>query len=101
MDKDFADATKEEQAAIGSFQELEAAKKTEVDALTKAIESKTTRLGDISVAIAETENDLEDTKEGLEEDKKFFADLDKNCQNKQAEWDAYKKVQAEELVALA
>jgi len=47
------------------------------------------------------ENDLEDTQEGLAEDKKFFADLDKNCELKKQEWAAYKEVQAQEMVALA
>merc|ERR1719199_336451 len=78
-----------------------AAKKKEVGALTKEIEAKTTRVGEISVRTAETENDLEDTKEGLAEDKKFLGDLDKNCALKKQEWEAYKKVQAEEMVALA
>jgi len=101
MSKDFADAKAEEATAISQFKELEAAKLAEVAALTKSIESKTTRLGDISVKIAETENDLEDTKQGLEEDKKFLADLDKNCEVKKAEWEEYKKMQAMEMVALA
>jgi len=101
MTKDFADATAEEKSATTAFDALEAAKKKEIDALTKAIESKTTRLGALSVQIAEAENDLEDTKESLAEDKKFLANLDKNCELKKAEWAAYKKVQGEEQVALA
>merc|ERR1719321_1201931 len=39
MSKDFADATAEENSAIASFDSLVAAKKKEIDALTKAIES--------------------------------------------------------------
>merc|ERR1719446_800840 len=76
-------------------------KKKEIEACTKAIEVKTARVGEISVKIAETENAIEDMKEQLEEDKKFLADLDKNCKTKEAEWALYKKVQAEELLALA
>jgi len=101
MEKDLGDAVAEENSAVASFEALVAAKKKEIEALTKEIESKTTRVGEISVKIAEAENDLEDTKEGLAEDKKFLADLDKNCALKSKEWDAYKKVQAEEMVALA
>merc|ERR1719506_1547212 len=101
MNKDLADAQKEEAEAVSSYESLMAAKKKEVEALTKEIESKTSRVGALSVKIAETENDLEDTKEGLEEDKKFLVDLDKNCKLKEAEWEAYKKVNAEEMVALA
>jgi hypothetical protein len=53
------------------------------------------------VKIAQMENDLEDTQEGLAEDKKFLANLDKNCELKKAEWAEYQKMQATEAVALA
>merc|ERR1719262_1348661 len=101
MDKDLADATSAENEAIASFDGLVASKKKEIVALTKAVESKTSRIGELGVKIAQMENDLEDTQEGLAEDQKFFADLDANCAAKEAEWAAYKKVQAEEQVALA
>jgi len=101
MEKDLSDATSEEMSSIKSYEALEIAKKKEVEALTKAIESKTTRVGELAVKTAEFENDLEDTQEALAEDEKFLGDLDKNCALKKTEWEAYKKVQAEELVALA
>merc|ERR1740127_446278 len=101
MQKDFDDASKEESAAIADFESLVAAKKKEIAALTKAVESKTMRIGELGVKLAEMENDLEDTKEGLEEDKKFLANLDKNCELKKAEWAEFKKMEAMEQVALA
>merc|ERR1719389_1209230 len=101
MEKDFSDASNEESAAIASFDSLVASKKKEIVALTKAIESKTMRVGELGVKIAEMENDLEDTQEGLADDKKFLADLDKNCELKKQEWAEYKKMQAMEMVALA
>jgi len=101
MDKDLADATSEESSANASFESLVASKKKEIEALTKEVESKTMRIGELGVKIAQMENDLEDTQEGLAEDKKFFADLDKNCELKKAEWAAYKEMEAKELVALA
>merc|ERR1719486_1617895 len=57
MSKDFADATAEENSAVASFESLVAAKKKEIDALTKAIESKTMRIGELGVHLAESEND--------------------------------------------
>merc|ERR1719498_1293422 len=101
MTKDLADATADENSAIASFESLVASKKKEIEALTKAIESKTTRVGELGVKIAQMENDLEDTKESLSEDKKFLADLDKNCELKKQEWAAYKEMQAQEAVAIA
>merc|ERR1719378_645973 len=101
MEKDLADATAEENSAISNFDSLVASKKKEIEALTKSIESKTSRVGELGVKIAQMENDLEDTKEGLAEDQKFYADLDKNCALKKDEWAAYKEMEAKELVALA
>merc|ERR1719238_1428789 len=101
MEKDLADATAEENSQIASFEGLVASKKKEIEALTKAIESKTMRVGELGVKIAQMENDLEDTQEGLAEDKKFYANLDKNCKRKEQEWAAYKEMQAKEAVALA
>merc|ERR1719160_1002754 len=101
MEKDFAEATEIEDKAIADFEELVAAKKKEIDALTAAVESKTMRVGELGVKVAQMENDLEDTQEGLADDKKFYADLDKNCALKKAEWAAYKKMEAQEMVALA
>merc|ERR1719183_45959 len=101
MTKDFADATSDENAAIASFDSLVASKKKEIDALTKELESKTMRIGELGVKLAQQENDLEDTKEGLAEDQKFLGDLDKNCALKKQEWAAYQKMQATEMVALA
>merc|ERR1719324_1508272 len=101
MEKDLSDATAEENGAIQSFDSLVASKKKEIEALTKEIESKTGRVGQLGVKLAQMENDLEDTQEGLAEDKKFYADLDKNCELKKKEWAAYKEMEAQEMVALA
>jgi len=101
MKADLASATANEDAAIKSFEGLVAAKTKEINALQKSIETKTARVGEIAVKTAEAENDLEDTKEDLEESKKFLADLDVNCENKKKEWAEYGKMQAQELLALA
>merc|ERR1711957_476062 len=101
MTADLTDATAAEDGAIASFGELVAAKTKEVDALTAAIESKTARSGELAVKHAEMMNDLDDTREDLEESKKFLADLDVNCENKKKEWALYQKMQGEELLALA
>jgi septal ring factor EnvC (AmiA/AmiB activator) len=101
MTKDLSDATSDEDAGIASFESLIASKKKEIDALTKAIESKTARVGELGVKLAQMENDLEDTKEGLAQDQKFLADLDKNCELKKKEWAEYKNMEAQEMVALA
>jgi peptidoglycan hydrolase CwlO-like protein len=101
MNADLSDATNSENAAIAAFEQLKAAKTKEINALTAAIESKMTRVGELGVKVAEMTNDLEDTKEDLAESKKFLADLDVNCANKKKEWAEYQKMQGQELLALA
>merc|ERR1712173_198999 len=97
----LAEATKAEEAAIASYEKLMAAKKKEVNALTKEIEIKLTRIGDLGVEIAQMKNDLGDTQETLAADKEFLAQLAKGCATKTAEWEERSKTRAEELVALA
>merc|ERR1719386_604289 len=101
MVADLEQSTADENAAIAALEELKAAKAKEIEALQASIESKMTRVGELGVKVAELVNDLEDTKEDLEESKKFLADLDVNCENKKKEWAAYQKMQGEELLALA
>merc|ERR1712204_50689 len=70
-------------------------------ALTKEIETKLTRIGDLGVEIAEMKNDLGDTQEALIADRKFLENLEENCEKKKKEWDVIVKTRAEELAALA
>merc|ERR1712072_1042669 len=101
MNKELAEASAAEQAAIKSYNELMAAKEKEVNALTKAIEEKMVRLGNLQVEIVEMKEDLDDTNKALLEDKKFLADLDKNCALKTKENEENQKLRSQELLALA
>merc|ERR1719238_771606 len=101
MTADFNEEKAAEEAAITAFEELVASKTKEVNALTAAIEAKMTRVGELAVEIVQMKNDLGDTAEALEEDKKFLADLEKNCETKKGEWEVIVKTRNEELLALA
>merc|ERR1740133_650877 len=101
MSADAAEEKAAEAAAIKAFDALMAAKTKEVNALTKAIEDKMTRVGELAVEIVQMKNDLGDTAEALVEDKKFLADMEKNCATKEAEWGVIVKTRNEELLALA
>jgi hypothetical protein len=101
MSASLAEATTAEETAIAIYEKLMAAKKKEVIALTKEIETKLTRIGDLGVEIAQMKNDVGDTQEALIEDKKFLANLEENCEKKKAEWEVIVKTRAEELAALA
>jgi len=101
MEADFAEEKAAEEAAIKAYDELMAAKTKEVNALTKAIEEKMQRAGELAVEIVEMKNDLGDTGAALIDDKKFLADLEKNCKTKADEWEVIVKTRNEELLALA
>merc|ERR1719156_398251 len=101
MNADLAEATATENTAIKNYQQLMAAKEAEVASLTKQIEEKMVRLGKLQVEIVEMKEDLDDTSKSLMEDKKFLADLKKNCATKDEEHAANMKLRGEELLALA
>merc|ERR1719156_299445 len=101
MNADLAEATATENTAIKNYQQLMAAKEAEVASLTKQIEEKMVRLGKLQVEIVEMKEDLDDTSKSLMEDKKFLADLKKNCATKAEEHAANMKLRGEELLALA
>jgi hypothetical protein len=101
MDRDLADATKTEEGAIKTYGELMAAKTKEVQATTQSIEAKEKQIGELGIEIVELKEDLSDTEAAYMEDKKFLADLDKNCAAKTAEWEVVVATRTQELAALA
>merc|ERR1719399_1724304 len=98
---DLAEIIAKEEEAKKIYEELMAAKTKEVEELTKMIEDKLTRIGELGVEIVNMEEDLDDTFKSLEEDKKFLADLKKNSATKEEDWAIRSKTRSEELLALA
>jgi peptidoglycan hydrolase CwlO-like protein len=101
MEASLATATSEEKTAIKDFDSLMSAKTKEINALTKQIESKTSRIGELGVELVTLKEDLDDTTKSLIEDKAFLKDMEKSCKTKEDEWAARQKLRAEELVAIA
>merc|ERR1719337_491674 len=101
MDASLATATETEQSALMDFNALVSAKTKEINALTKSIESKTSRVGELGVELVTLKEDLDDTTKSLMEDEAFLKDLEKNCKTKEDEWAVRCKVRAEELLAIA
>merc|ERR1719197_680410 len=101
MKSELAEATASENGAIKTYDELIAAKTTEVEALTATIESKTKSIGDLGVSIVQMKNDLSETEAGLLADQQFLVDMKKSCSTKTEEWNEAVKLRAEELAAIA
>jgi len=101
MTASLNDATGSEEESIKSFDQLVAAKNKEIEALTASVEDKTSAIGELGVQIVQMKEDLSDSEGSLMEDKKFLADLEKNCATKEKEWAIICKTRSEELLALA
>lgn len=84
-----------------TFEQISLSKRKEIKALTKSIEDKMGRIGDLAVEKTSLANDLEDNQEGLEEDTKVRADLQQACANQQGNWAVTQKMLGEEKIALA
>merc|ERR1719324_1566567 len=101
MSADAAATKKDEASSVEGYGELRAAKTAEVNAATAAIEKKTKRSGELAVEIAQTEDDLEDTKAEVAETEKFLGDLATQCKSKKDEWAERQKMRTEEVSAIS
>merc|ERR1719198_250435 len=101
MDAALAEATAAEEEAIKTYKALMEAKTKEVEAATKAIEAKLARIAELGVEIVQMKEDMDDTEKALMEDKKFLEDLEKNCAEKEADWEHRSKMRAEEILAIS
>merc|ERR1719478_1472729 len=99
--KAVARVEKIEKAATKGFEELAAAKKSEIAAASEAIESKTVRSGDLAVSVTTTADDIEDTTAEMKETEAFVANLASQCALKKKEWAARQKMRAEEISAIS
>merc|ERR1719253_1978725 len=100
MEKDLAEATETENAAVADFEGLVAAKAKEIAAATTAIEDKTERAGKSAVDIVNAKNDLEDAQEALADDTNYLAELKKTCAEQATLFDQIKETRSQELAAI-
>merc|ERR1719245_943892 len=101
MQAELDEITMAEEKAVKDFEALIAAKEKELNANTGAMEAKIERAAEVGLEIVEMKEDLDDTQKALVEDKKFLAELEKDCGTKEAEWDERCKTRADELLALS
>merc|ERR1719478_1590340 len=101
MNGDINDLIAAENNAIKIYEALMAAKTKEVNVLTKAIEEKLVRIGQLGVEIVNMKEDLSDTEAALIEDTKFLEELKTGCATKTQEWEERSATRTLELAALA
>jgi len=100
MQKELAEASAAEQESETNYNALVAAKKKEIEADAADITAKLRRHGSVSVQLETLSQDLEDSSNSLAQNKKFLADLQQGCANREKEWEALKEVRARELQAI-
>merc|ERR1740120_264855 len=93
--RDLASAQKAELEALKMFQHLRAAKLAEISAATTSKNQKEAALADLLYNVAQTEKDLEATKNAMEADQEFLVQLTKNCKVEDEEYAARLKVRSE------
>merc|ERR1719359_196437 len=88
---------KEEMQAQAAYEDLKAAKESEIKAGTELKDTKTQELADTDEKNAQAKQDLEDTRNTLSADQKFLMNLKETCQMPDAEYEERQKARAEEI----
>mmetsp|Transcript_21692 Transcript_21692/g.44445 ORF Transcript_21692/g.44445 Transcript_21692/m.44445 type:complete len:720 (+) Transcript_21692:78-2237(+) len=98
--RDLSAAQKADFEALVSFQQLRAAKLSEIASATEQKEQKEATLADLLDKAAKAKEDIEATKAAMESDQKFMVDLAKNCESEAQEYASRQQVRGEEIRAL-
>merc|ERR1719409_1303010 len=99
FEANMADSQKEENASQKAYEDLKAAKETEIQAGQAQIDSKTQEKADTDQKNAQAKQDIEDTKASLAADEQFLMMLKEKCQMTDKEWEERSKTRALEMEA--
>jgi hypothetical protein len=92
---------KEEMTSQAAYEDLKAAKTSEINAGTELRDTKKQELADTDAKVAADKQDLEDTRESLAADQTFLMNLKETCQTTDQEWEERQKVRQEEMKAVS
>merc|ERR1719379_790939 len=99
FETNLANSQKEETQAQKDYEELKAAKETEIKAGSDLIDTKTMELAAADEKNAASKESLEDTRNVLAADTKFLANLKEQCQNIDQEYEERTKTRQLEIQA--
>merc|ERR1719316_1870441 len=97
FETNLASSQKEEMQAQAAYEDLKAAKESEIKAGQELMETKEQELADTDSKKAEDEEDLEGTRNSLSADQKFLMNLKETCQNTDQEYEERVKARQEEI----
>merc|ERR1719375_2168796 len=101
FDTNLSTSQKEEMQAQAAYEDLKAAKESEIKAGTELKDTKTQELADTDEKNVNAKTDLEDTRNSLSADQKFLMNLKETCQMTDQEWEERQKSRAEEIKAVS
>jgi chromosome segregation ATPase len=99
FESNLSDSQKEEMANQKAYEDLKAAKEAEIAAGQSQIDSKTQELADTDEALAQSKEDIEDTKASLAADEQFLLMLKEKCSMTDKEWEERQKTRQLEMEA--
>jgi len=101
FESNLSQGQKDELQGSSDYENLKAAKESEIGAASDQIELKTQELATTDEKNAQAKTDLEDTEAALAADQKFLENLRAQCSAMDAEWEARSKTRTEEMEAVA
>merc|ERR1719183_1488888 len=99
FETNLSSSQKEEMSSQSDYEDLKAAKESEIQAGTDQKDTKTQELADTDEKLAQAKQDLEDTRNSLAADQKFLMNLKETCQMTDQEFEERTKTRAEETKA--
>merc|ERR1719386_249291 len=99
FETNLSSSQKEEMANQKAYEELKAAKESEIAAGQEQIDSKTQELADTDEKNAQAKEDVEDTKKSLSADEQFLMMLKEKCSMTDSEWEERQKTRQLEMEA--
>lgn len=100
FNRKLSTAEKEEQMARETFAKLKKALLDKIAVATEAKNNKSAELATTNLNLANAKQDLTNTREALDEDTKFLANVRERCTTADKEYAARQKTRGEEIVAL-
>lgn len=101
FESNLSSEQKEEMAAQETFANLKKAKEAEIKAGQDSVDAKSEQLATADETLAQSKEDLEDTKASWSADKKFLRELKVKCKMTDKEWEERQKIRQSELTAVA
>merc|ERR1719267_253997 len=101
FETNLSESQKAEMAAQKAYEELKAALEAQIAAGQEQIDTKTQELADTDEKLAQSKQDIEDTRNLLAADEQYLMMLKEKCQMTDQDWEERQKTRQEEMAAVS